>query len=74
LKTAYSTPVSRYYRSVKYKVTQSTAFEPSSSTAFGFNSVKREQALTSRITWKRPTSFSLHKNINNKQDAIRENV
>lgn len=74
VKSHYLTPTTRCYRSVRYTVTQSSGFHPSSTSFIehGNNPVK-EAAKTYAPTWRKPSSYSTHKNHTNRTNRV-ENV
>lgn len=64
-KSHYITPSSRYYRSVKYNITQTTGFNPNSTSYIDYNrSSINNTSKTYAPAWKKPTSFSQHKSKN----------
>jgi hypothetical protein len=65
LRTAYSLPSSRYYRSVKYKVSQTSVSKVHNLTQMNLS---HNSQVSNRTTanWRRPTSYSICKQAKTK--------
>jgi hypothetical protein len=66
-KSHYLTPSTRCYRSVRYNITQSSGFHPSSTSFIdhGTSPVK-DAAKTYAPSWRKPSSYSTHKQNTNR--------
>lgn len=63
-KSHYLTPSTRVYRSVRYNITQTSGFHPSSTSFIEKNrsSAVKDTGKTYAPTWRKPSNYSTHKN------------
>ncbi len=74
-KSHYIAPSKLVYRSIRYNVTQSSGFHPNSTTFIdkSTSSPVKDAAKTYAPTWRKPSSYSTHKN-STKRTQIYDNA
>lgn len=72
VKSHYIASNNRYYRSIKYNITQTAGFNPNSTAYIDPNkSTFHNNSKTYATAWRKPTSFSEHKT---KKSKLVENI
>jgi hypothetical protein len=71
-KSHYLTPSTRCYRSVRYNVTQSSGFHPSSTSFIDKTATSpvKDAGKTYAPTWRKPSSYSTHKNATKRTQLV----
>lgn len=71
-KSHYLTPSTRAYRSIRYNITQTSGFHPSSTSFIdkSTSSPVKDAGKTYAPTWRKPSSYSTHKNSTKRSQFV----